>query len=181
MRIAIIGPQNTGKTTFIKDFLKEFPHYSTPKETYRDVIKKEGLFINQKTTEDSQRSIRNFLFNDVRHGTDKNILFDRCMIDNYVYSYAQYVEGKMPREFLEETEDMLREVIHNVDMYIFIPTALSVPLVDDGTRDTDPKYIDDINTHFMKILFELVREHRIIVKVVSGTRKERIKKMKELL
>lgn len=181
MRIAVIGPQNTGKSTFIKDFIKEFPHYSTPEETYRDVVKNKSLNINKKTNEDSQREIRNFMYAEFRQTTDRNVIFDRSLIDNYVYTYYQYKEGKISKSFLEETESMMKEMIHSVDVYFFIPASLSVALVDDGTRDTDKKFIDDVNTYFLKTLFELAREYHIIVKIISGTRKERIKKVKEII
>ena len=181
MRIAVIGPQNTGKSTFIKDFLKEFPHYKTPKETYRDVVKSKKLTINQKTNEESQREIRDFMYKQFCHSVDKNVIFDRSLIDNYVYTYAQYVEGKISKTFLEESEDLMKEVLHSVDMYFFIPASLSVSLVNDELRDTDSKFIDEVNGYFLKTLFELAREQRIIIKIISGTRKERIKKVKELL
>ena len=60
MRIAVIGPQNTGKSTFIKDFLNEFSHYTTPEETYRTVIEDKDLAVNQKTSLESQKEIRDF-------------------------------------------------------------------------------------------------------------------------
>lgn len=181
MRIAVIGPQNTGKSTYIQDFLKAFPQYSTPEETYRDIVEEKRLVINQKTNEDSQREIRNFMYTQFRHTIDKNIIFDRSLIDNYVYTYAQYVEGAITKSFLEETEAMMKEMLHSVDMYFFIPASLSVALIDDGTRDITRGYIDSINGYFLKILFELSREYAINVKIISGNRKERIKKAKEIL
>ena len=97
MRIAVIGPQNTGKSTFINDFLKEFPHYTTPQETYRSVIEFEELTVNQKTNLESQKKIRDFIFGQLRQNTNYNIIFDRCMIDNYVYTYVQYEKGEIPK------------------------------------------------------------------------------------
>jgi signal recognition particle receptor subunit beta len=65
MKIAVIGPQNTGKTTFIKDFLKEFKKYKTTKYTYRDIIRKKKLDINQKSSELSQKVIMDFLYKEI--------------------------------------------------------------------------------------------------------------------
>ena len=36
MRIAISGTACQGKTTLIKDFLEQWPSYTTPKKTYKD-------------------------------------------------------------------------------------------------------------------------------------------------
>lgn len=181
MRIAVIGPQNTGKSTFIKDFLEEFPHYSTPENTYRTVIESKALDVNQKTGLESQKEIRDFMFGELRHNEKYNVIFDRCLIDNYVYTYVQYEKGDIPKWFVEETESMMTDLLSKVDMYIFIPTAVSVPLVDDGTRDITASYIDQVNNQFLKILFELIRKYQITVKVISGSRKERIKEMKKLI
>ena len=55
MRIAISGTANTGKSTFVKDFIKKWPSYSTPKTTYRDIMKDVGdeHSSNTNTKEDS--------------------------------------------------------------------------------------------------------------------------------
>jgi nicotinamide riboside kinase len=181
MRIAVIGPQNTGKSTFIQDFLKEFPHYTTPPESYRDVIEKGGLDVNQATNIESQKEIRDFMFGQLRHNTEYNIIFDRCQIDNYVYTHVQYEQGTIPKWFVDESEAMMKDVLQTVDLYLFIPTAVSVPLVDDGTRDITASYIDAVNNTFMRVLFDLIRSHHIAVKVISGTRAERLDQVKRLI
>lgn len=181
MRIAVIGPQNTGKSTFVKDFLGQFPHYTEQKETYRDVIELKGLTVNQKTSTESQKEIRDFMFGQLRHNTEYNAIFDRCVIDNYVYTYVQYEKGLIPKWFVDETEAMMKDTLHNIDLYLFIPTAVSVPLVDDGTRDTAVDFIDTVNHHFLRILFELSLTHHITVKIISGSRKNRIEQIKKLI
>jgi GTPase SAR1 family protein len=181
MRIAVIGPQNTGKSTFIQDFLKEFPHYTSPQETYRDVIESNGLVVNQKTSLESQKAIRDFMFGQIRHNMEYNIIFDRCLIDNYIYTLAQYEKGEIPKWFVDETESMMHDTLRYVDMFIFIPTAISVPLVDDATRDITMEYIDTINALFLRTLFDLTRKFHCTVKVVSGSRKDRIDHVKKVL
>ena len=61
MKISIVGTSCMGKSTYIKDFLKEWPMYKTPEKTYRDVIKEKGLVINELGNEESQRIILNVL------------------------------------------------------------------------------------------------------------------------
>ena len=40
--------------------------YKVTKETYRDLVKRNELAINQNATEENQRLIRDFLYNQVR-------------------------------------------------------------------------------------------------------------------
>ena len=181
MRIAVIGPQNTGKSTFVADFLEEFPHYTTPQKTYRDVIEEKNLDVNQLSGLESQKSIREFIFGQMRYNNEYNVIFDRCMIDNYVYTYVQYEKGQIPKWFVDETEAMMLDALTEVDVYFFIPTAVSVPLVADGTRDVDTSYIDTVNHHFLRILLDLSRKQHCTVKVISGTRKERVDHAKRII
>ncbi len=175
MRIAIIGPQNTGKSTFIADFIKTYTNYTTPDKTYRDIVKEAGIPINQSTTEESQKAIRDFLFFQARWNTLDNVIFDRCIIDNYVYTYAKYQKGGISKDFVQQTYAMMLDNIKYIDLFIFIPTAVSIPLVDDNTRDTDTLFIDEVNHLFVQVLFDLIKEKNINVKVISGTRENRLK------
>ncbi|OHA62185.1 MAG: hypothetical protein A2556_00980 [Candidatus Vogelbacteria bacterium RIFOXYD2_FULL_44_9] len=175
MRLAVIGPQNTGKSTFIQDFVKTFPQYSTPIETYRDVIKRKKLAINQQSSETAQKVIRDFLFDQICHNRESNILFDRCVIDNYVYTLALYEKKEASLEFLNETFDMIIKHLEFLDGIIFIPSAVAVKLTNDGVRDIETKYIDKINRFFIKTLFLLQKHRPVEVFVISGDRRERIK------
>jgi nicotinamide riboside kinase len=177
MRIAVIGPQNTGKSTFIKDFLKAFPHYITPTETYRDAIKKHKLKINQLSGENSQRIIRDHMQKIFKENIkNKKVIFDRTMIDNYVYTKIQKDSEMISEEFARETYMMMLKELKKFDLYLFIPTQLGVLLKDDKLRDTDKSYIDKVNKEFMDVLFVLIKDYSINVRVLSGDRKERIKK-----
>ena len=181
MRIAIIGPQNTGKTTFIKDFLKEFKKYTTPKETYRDIVHKNKLEINQKTSDSSQEAIGTFLFEIIKNTSGGNILFDRCVVDNYVYSSVGYDNKKISKDLLLKTEKLMLENLRYLDCLIFIPTALSVQLKDDTFRDTDTQFIDAVNNTFITTLLDIRSKYFIPVFIISGNRKQRIEKIKKIL
>ncbi len=174
MRLAVTGPQNTGKSTYIQDFIEHFPQYQTPQETYRDLIAAQQLEINQKGTEANQRQIRDFLYNQISTNQKQNIIFDRCVLDNYVYSLALYDEGRASLEFLNETFNLLLKHLEYLDGIIFIPTAVSVKLSADGVRDTDVQYIDKINRLFTKTLFLVAKQVPIELFVITGDREQRL-------
>ncbi|MEN9852238.1 MAG: hypothetical protein RI996_181 [Candidatus Parcubacteria bacterium] len=173
MKLAVIGPQNTGKSTFVQDFLAAFPKYSTPSTTYRDIVTDKKLSINQLTDTDSQKHIRDFLYDQVVH-VDEHTVLDRCVIDNYMYTLWAFKEGNTTMEFVEETKRMMIDSLPYIDTYIFIPTTVAVKLVDDTLRDTSVSYVDTINRYFIETLFELVQTYHIRVVVISGSRQERI-------
>jgi GTPase SAR1 family protein len=176
MRIAVVGAQNTGKTTFVRSFLQAFPEYQTPKRTYRDVVKEHGLVINRETTQESQRVIRDFLYRQITKNTVSNIIFDRCVLDNYVYTRYQYDRGSLSASFLEETKRQMMEHLDSLDVLFFIPSALSVKFIDDQLRDNNSQYADAINSLFIETLLEVVSTSRMKIAVISGDPAERIQK-----
>ena len=179
MKIAVIGPQNTGKTTFIQDFLKAFKHYKTTKQTYRDVIEKNKLKANRQSSEKTQQMIMDFLYKEITTTKNENIIFDRCLIDNYVYSYCAHQAGKISKEFIHKTKRRMYDHLAHLDALFFMPTAAGIKLDSDGIRDTDKNYIDLVNKVFMEILFEISNRTNIPIFVITGTREERIKQVKE--
>lgn len=181
MRIAIIGPQNTGKTTFIQDFLREFKSYTTPKEKYRDIISKNKLKINQNTNDKSQELIGSFLFKNIKNTTGKNVVFDRCVIDNYIYSSLGYRAKKVSKDLLLKTEKLMLENLRYLDCIVFIPTAVSVRLKADNIRDIDTQFVDEVNDAFITTLLDIRSKYFIPVFVISGNRKQRIEKIKRIL
>ncbi len=180
MKVAVIGPQNTGKSTFVSDFIGAFPQFSTPTESYRDVIKKNNLSINQLTGTASQTLIRDFIYQQVESAPD-NTVFDRCLIDNYIYTWYAYTQGNVEESFLQETENMMRESVAHIDLFLFIPTALSIPLVEDALRDTNSGYIDCVNRMFIQTLFSLIEKTHIQVVSIGGSREERIQQVRTVL
>jgi len=181
MRIAVIGPQNTGKTTFIKDFVQNFPEYITPEITYRDVVAKQNLAINQGANEESQMVITNFLFDQITNNKEQNIIFDRCVIDNYVYASYLHELGRFGPEIIQKIKSMALEHLPNLDVLILIPTALGVVLVDDKTRDTDNAFIDAVNRLFIDILLEISQKSEVKIITVTGNREKRIELVKKAL
>jgi len=66
MRIAISGTACQGKSTLIKDFLDQWPMYTTPTKTYRDVIVEKSLSHSSVTNKDTQWEILNFMIDELK-------------------------------------------------------------------------------------------------------------------
>jgi len=181
MRLAITGPQNTGKTTFLKDFLLAFPHYFSFKRTYRDIIRENKLKVNREATENGQRLIRDFLYRQIKENKKKNVIFDRCVLDNWVYSYYQYEAGKFSEVFIKESEKIMFDSLKYLDALIFIPAGISIPLTKEYLRDTDAFFIDDINRLFISKIIDIARKSKIKIIVICGNRKDRIKQIRKFI
>lgn len=181
MRIAVIGPQNSGKSTFIKDFLEAFPSFSSPTKTYRELVDEKGLPLNLYTTEESQVAIRDFLYTQLKDTPGRRVLFDRCVIDNYIYTRAQHERGLVADTFLAETEAVMRDSLRFHDAILFIPAAVGVPLVEDGVRSIRREFIDRVNTLFIETLLRLRSDIPHPVHTISGTREERVRRAQNAL
>jgi len=174
MRIAVVGAQNVGKTTFVRDFVTKFSNYTTPNVSYRDIVLAKGLKINQETGEESQAAIMQFIHTLISENKDENIIFDRCLIDNYVYSYCGYLKGNITSEFIEASKDTMFSHLQFLETIVFIPVSLAVELESDKLRDTDKKFIDTVNQVFIEILLEISKRFAIKVIVLSGDRESRV-------
>jgi predicted ATPase len=151
MKIVISGSTCLGKSTLIKDFLKKFPMYKTPETSYRDVIKENNLKHSSQGTEEGQKLILDYLLDEAQnYSKDENIVFDRCVLDNLVYSSWLHLNEKVSEKFLDETRILTRETLKMFDIIFFIPltNVAPVPLVDDGLRDVNPQHREEIDMIF---------------------------------
>ena len=82
IKIAVVGSQCVGKTTFIGDVIAELPQFSRPEYTYRDAIKDAGIEgqINQKTCAASQQIVFDAIVKETQ-SSGKNVIHDRSVMD----------------------------------------------------------------------------------------------------
>jgi len=183
MLYTVIGTQNTGKSTFIQDFLKEFPGFICPTIDYRSVVRAKKLKLNREGNLYSQEILFSFILNDSRQYTaikDDTIL-DRSIIDAYVYTswlWLNKPSSGVTAEAIAKQYKILQNEIHMYDKIFFCPIKGNehVQLVDDQFRDINEEYRKDIDILFQDTL------KRLGVKYVtlSGTREERIEIVKTL-
>jgi predicted ATPase len=177
MRIAVVGPQNVGKTTFVQDFVLKFPEYTSYKSSLKTIADEKGLQINQLSGEETQFLIMEHLYKMISEEKQENVIFDRCLIDNLAYTLAAQAKGKVSDEFVEVSREKMFEHLQFLDYIFFIPTSLVVNLEEDKYRDIDKNYIDLVNKYFIEILLEISKRFSIKILVLSGSREERIKEI----
>jgi GTPase SAR1 family protein len=151
MKIAVIGTQNVGKTTYINDFIKKWPMYKTPDSSYRDLIKKENIPHSKNGTEHSQNLILNNLVDQaIAFSKSDNVIFDRCVLDVLAYSSWLCLNERVSEKFLDQQRILVRETLKLYDVLFFIPLtkASNIDIVNDGTREIDPIYREEIDNIF---------------------------------
>lgn len=181
MRIAVVGAQNVGKTTFINDFIGVFSDYKSHVSSLKKIANEKGLQLNQMTSEQTQFLIMEHLYNLIVNNKEENVIFDRCLIDNYVYSYCAYLKGGISSEFIETTKEAMFSHLKSLELIIFIPVSLSVEITQEQQRDINKDYIDLVNRVFVEILLEISKHFPIKICVLSGTRAERLEQIKKYL
>ena len=186
MRICVVGTANIGKTTFINDFLENWPGYSKPEKTYRDTLP-EGAH-SKHTTAETQEKILDFMVSQhAEYGKDANVIFDRCPLDNMAYTLwgmEQGLEG-IDFEFADASCRRVSEAMRNIDLIFYLPICAqnNVKIVEDGVRETDPEYIKAIDDKFREFHKEWATnakspffpsDDRPAILEIFGNRRERI-------
>ena len=186
--IAVIGTQNTGKSSFIKDLIRYYENntlvhpFVTSEIDYRKKIEQEGLSINQKGNLKCQKIIFDTLTEQlvkaINDDSVLNFVSDRSPIDAYVYTVwlkENNPDSGITDNDLEIMFDKLMRFIHLYDDIIFIDLDRcdNVKVVDDKFRDTDPKFRKEIDKIFKKTILSLHLSGKVN-SIIFGSREERI-------
>tara|TARA_R100001015_G_C4613040_1_gene168653 strand:- start:616 stop:1362 length:747 start_codon:yes stop_codon:yes gene_type:complete len=156
MRIAISGTACQGKSTLVKDFLDQWPRYTTPEKTYRDIIAESNLEHSSKTNKETQRKILDFQIEEQqKYRKGSHVIFDRCPLDNLVYSMwaCEKPDNDIDESFVESCIPLVRESLRDLDIIFFVPITKVAPIevVEDGTRDTEKHIIEEIDYIFKAV------------------------------
>lgn len=150
-----MGCQNNGKSTLIKEFLKKWPMYKEVKSTYRRLLKTNKITANQEGTAESQKVILNAIIDDTQKAIakgDEFLVFDRCVIDNIVYSLWLNEKGKVSDEFIMDTKRIAYEAIKVFDIIFYLPLREEINIVPKKGRDIDPVYRQEIDNIFRAVV-----------------------------
>jgi len=141
MRVSISSVANQGKTTFVSDFLANWPMYKSSGETYRDIIKEKNLKINKNGTEENQELILNCLLDEaLKYKRTDNIIHDRGVLDNLVHTLwlSTNKKNKISDEFVKKSFALFKQAMNFYDIIFYIPyDETIVPDKSKKTRETD--------------------------------------------
>jgi len=192
MRIAVSGTACQGKSTLINDFLKNWPAYNRSAESYRSLLKKEKIKINKQVDKDGQWKILNCLIDDIQKTSkDDKILFDRCPLDNLIYSLwaEEKKTSDIDSEFIKKCIPLVQESMRLIDIIFFIPITKAAPVKVEikENREIDQDFIKEIDNIFKAISYNLMakgscpfmnHEDRPPMIEIFGTPEQRIEMIK---
>ena len=163
MRICVTGTSCVGKSTFIADFIKQWPMYKVADNSYRDEAKKRGIKLNKEGNVEDQRIIRDILLQQIESNkNEKYVLYDRGPLDNLVYSIWLNAknQGNVDDLFIEQCLAKSKAAMENYDIIFFIPISEQYPvaIVPDNQRDIDPIFRKEIDFLFKGIIQTYVQK-----------------------
>ena len=180
MRVSFTGAQSTGKTTLLNKCKEVYKDYKFVDEVTRYVRKTYDVKINEiGGTETQLYILAEHIKNHLK--PDKNLILDRCILDGYVYTKYQVVNGKVSEQVLHAFNGVFAVLFDKLD-YIFYTDPSDVKLVDDGERSVDYKFRDDIIELFESLItHKMSPKNREKVIRLSGTVEERMKTIEKYL
>ncbi len=157
MKILITGTSCVGKTTFINDFLKQWPMYKAPKRSYRQAAKATDIKLNRDGDIEGQRAIQKILYDQIEETkNEKYVIYDRGPLDNLVYSIWLNAKGKgnVDDLYIEQAIVKAKKISSVYDIIFFIPVLKEYPVevVPDEQRDTNPEFRTEVDNLFKGII-----------------------------
>ena len=155
MRITVCGCSGIGKTTFIQDFLKNWPSYKSSGATYRDLIKSKGLTLNKEGNKESQSIILDCLLDEaLKYKKTDNVIHDRGTLDNLVYTLWLKAKDKggIDDTFIQKTFQMVKQSMFFYDVIFYIPyDDTTITTEKRENRETDKEYNMELDNFFKAI------------------------------
>lgn len=172
MKIALTGVHGCGKTTILNEMLNDL--YYTKFKKYRSFtrrLQEQGFNIGEKGDDVTQEMI---MFTHLANVVPKqDAIYDRCLIDGYVYTVKQHMDGNCSEECVTTAATILDNNINRYDL-IFLLEA-SFPMEEDGIRPIKPEYRVGIET----IMNDTIKQFNIPIIRVDGTVEERLQQIKK--
>jgi len=155
MRVSISGNLCTGKSTLVEAFKRRWPMYSYPTTTYRDILKEQNLDHSSKTNEETQLTILDWMLQEQdKYPNGSRVIYDRCPLDNLVYTLHANEKGLISDEVCAASISLVRESMKGLDMIFWIKRDEKIPIVADGRRDVDQKFIEETDQIYQDLIHQ---------------------------
>lgn len=180
MRVSFTGAQSTGKTTLLNKCKEVYKDYKFVDEVTRYVRRTYDVKINEiGGTETQLYILAEHIKNHLK--PEENLILDRCILDGYVYTKYQVIQGKVSHSVLEAFNGVYNVLMDKLD-YIFYTDPSDVKLVDDGERSTDFKFRDDIINLFEDLItYKMSPKNKDKIIRLKGTVEKRMQTIEKYL
>ena len=167
MKIGFCGTMSVGKTTLV-NALKNVPefkdyHFATERSKYLNSL---GIPLNTDSTLKGQNI---FLAERCAELMNENLITDRTVIDVIAFTKLaksiSYIDGDA---FEEYAKRFIRE--YN---YIFYISPEGIAIEDNGVRETDELYRNEIDLNIRQLLAKYQPWHHVL----TGSTEERVKQV----
>ena len=171
MKIGFCGTMSVGKTTLV-NALKELPEFKdyTFRTERSKYLMEMGIPLNTDSTLKGQLVFASERASELMQ---KNIITDRTVVDVMAFSALSKSMTANESYFLNHTLECL---VNDYD-YLFYISPEGVEIEDNGVRETNKIYRDNINKEILKILDNKVEFYFSI----WGTVEERVKQIKQAI
>jgi nicotinamide riboside kinase len=171
MKIGFCGTMSVGKTTLVNALkgLPEFKDYTFRTERSKYLMEM-GIPLNTDSTLKGQLI---FAAERASELLQKDIITDRTIVDVMAFNALSKSMTATESYFLNHTLECL---INDYD-YLFYISPAGVEMEDNGVRETDSKYRDDIN----KKILEILDAHSNKYITINGSVKKRIETVKQTI
>ena len=173
MKIGLCGTMSVGKTTLVNALKKlpEFKDYNFRTERSKHLMSL-GIPLNTDSTLKGQLV---FASERAAELMQEKIITDRTIIDVMAFCALSKSMSKVEKDNINNT---LWHLIQEYDV-IFHIDDLSIPIEDNGIRETNENYRLDIANKIQEIIAEYRYQCKIIN--ISGTTENRINQIKSVL
>ena len=171
MKIGFCGTMSVGKTTLVNELAKlpEFKDYTFRTERSKYLMEM-GIPLNTDSTLKGQLVFASERASELMQ---KNIITDRTVIDVMAFNSLSKSMTATESYFLNHTLECL---VNDYD-YLFYVSPVGVKMEDNGVRETNIKYRDNINKKILEILDSKVIKYITI----QGNNTERIRLVKSVI
>ena len=167
MKIGFCGTMSVGKTTLVNT-LKNIPefkdyHFATERSKYLNSL---GIPLNTDSTLKGQNI---FLAERCAELMNENLITDRTIVDVMAFTKLaksiSYIDG-------DAFEEYAKRFIREYD-YIFYISPEGIAIEDNGVRETDEKYRNEIDLTIRQLLNRYKPWHHVL----TGSTEERVKQV----
>ena len=171
MKIGFCGTMSVGKTTLV-NALKELPEFKdyTFRTERSKYLMEMGIPLNTDSTLKGQLV---FAAERASELLQKDIITDRTIVDVMAFNALSKSMTATESYFLNHT---LEHLINDYD-YLFYISPAGVEMEDNGVRETNSKYRDDINKKILEILDTYSNKYITI----NGSVEKRIETVKQAI